>query len=111
MSDKAENESVLLYTSIDRARAATLGLDPEATEKVAVMLADVRRDLTAVWVGRVDRALVLERELRAQRDDAEARLARVERIVTAPSYIHKGQRDARFVVAGREVLRALGKED
>lgn len=93
----------------ERAKADVLGLDVAVTEQVAAMLVEARRDEARAWAQRLERALELQRELRQQRDAAEARLRAVEELVTAPSYLRKGERDPRFVVPGRVVLEVLGR--
>ena len=92
------------------AKAEVLGLDVAMTERVAALLVEARRDEARVWEARLERALSLQRELRKQRDEAEALLRAVEACVMAPSYMRKGKFDPRFVVPGREILRVLGRD-
>lgn len=92
------------------AKAEVLGLDVAVTERVAALLVEARREEARAWEARLERALALQRELRTQRDEAEARLRAVEACVLAPSYMRKGKFDPRFVVSGREILRVLGRD-
>jgi hypothetical protein len=95
------------YTPKEWARAQALGLDAEHTEKVAALLAQVRREVTKTWVDRLDHAVARQRELRLQRDEAEAQVARVAAVAQCPSYLHPESLVPRFVMRGSEVLRAL----
>lgn len=92
----------------ERARVEALGLDEHTTRVVAALVGQLRAELDRTWRGRLDRAIARQHELRAERDRAEALVAKAEEVATARCYLPPKRRVPRFVMSGREVLRAIG---